>query len=155
MICCILCKHPNVSACNGSSFLLQQPDDEHPSKPSDSTATSEVAFAKPSKAPKRPTSMPGPITLKRSKSVSGPFSNPATNEIVSPVIPQPGQKREPKPPPKTMTAGAPKFHAKDKMFEYGNYNRYYGYRNPGNQDDIRLKYFRPEWFVDRDVLDIG
>ena len=42
-----------------------------------------------------------------------------------------------------------------KTFLYGNYNRYYGYRNPIVHDDPRLKLFHPEWFQDKTVLDIG
>ena len=42
----------------------------------------------------------------------------------------------------------------NEKFIYGNYNRYYGYRNP-NQDDERLKVFKEEWFKNLDVLDIG
>ena len=45
---------------------------------------------------------------------------------------------------------------KPKTFIYGNYNRYYGYRNPGGlENDIRLKCIRREWVVGSDVLDIG
>ncbi|KAK2145737.1 hypothetical protein LSH36_660g02002 [Paralvinella palmiformis] len=45
---------------------------------------------------------------------------------------------------------------KDKnRFEYGNYGRYYGYRNPGAEVDNRLSTFREEWFCGKDVLDIG
>ena len=47
------------------------------------------------------------------------------------------------------------YRPKDKLFIYGNYNRYYGYRNPNHTDDPRLKCFRKEWFTDKDVLDIG
>jgi 7SK snRNA methylphosphate capping enzyme len=39
-------------------------------------------------------------------------------------------------------------------FIYGNYNRYYGYRNP-ELEDIRLKCFKKDWFEGKDVLDIG
>ena len=46
-------------------------------------------------------------------------------------------------------------NAKDKKFIYGNYNRYYGYRNPDREEDPRLKCFHPEWFEGKDVLDIG
>ena len=42
-----------------------------------------------------------------------------------------------------------------KTFEYGNYNRYYGYRNADHGKDPRLKYLHPEWFAGKDVLDIG
>ena len=37
----------------------------------------------------------------------------------------------------------------------GNYNRYYGYRNPGQQEDPRIKHFKAEWFEEKRVLDIG
>ena len=38
-------------------------------------------------------------------------------------------------------------------FQYGNYSRYYGYRLEGS--DPRLRFFNPNWFADKDVLDIG
>ena len=41
-----------------------------------------------------------------------------------------------------------------KRFQYGNYDRYYGYRNP-NCEDLRLSCFRREWFDNHQVLDIG
>ena len=47
------------------------------------------------------------------------------------------------------------FKTKNKKFQYGNYNQYYGYRNPGNIEDLRLQYFKSVWFEDKDVLDIG
>ncbi|KAM9332136.1 7SK snRNA methylphosphate capping enzyme isoform 2-T3 [Pholidichthys leucotaenia] len=48
-------------------------------------------------------------------------------------------------------------HAKEqqKRFQYGNYNKYYGYRNPGLSEDPRLRLFRPEWFEGKNVLDLG
>ncbi|XP_028393765.1 probable RNA methyltransferase Y17G7B.18 [Dendronephthya gigantea] len=49
-----------------------------------------------------------------------------------------------------------KHHKKSrKTFHYGNYNRYYGYRNPKFLQDPRLKLFHQEWFEDKTVLDIG
>ncbi|XP_063059516.1 7SK snRNA methylphosphate capping enzyme [Engraulis encrasicolus] len=42
-----------------------------------------------------------------------------------------------------------------KKFQYGNYTRYYGYRNPGRSEDPRLSLLRPEWFQGRTVLDLG
>ncbi|TRY64317.1 hypothetical protein TCAL_04624 [Tigriopus californicus] len=51
--------------------------------------------------------------------------------------------------------GVNRFHQKNKKFEYGNYNRYYGYRAPNAEDDPRLKYLKAEWFAGKEVLDIG
>ncbi|XP_029375984.1 7SK snRNA methylphosphate capping enzyme isoform X2 [Echeneis naucrates] len=42
-----------------------------------------------------------------------------------------------------------------KKFQYGNYNKYYGYRNPGASEDPRVRLLRPEWFEGKDVLDLG
>uniref|UniRef100_A0A0K8TEB8 RNA methyltransferase n=4 Tax=Lygus hesperus TaxID=30085 RepID=A0A0K8TEB8_LYGHE len=85
------------------------------------------------------------------------------DKIVSPVIPQPGawvdrhaphrfRKLEPRPVQKT-----PKFKEQDKKFQYGNYHRYYGYRNPNQEVDQRLKMLSrvDNLFLDKDVLDVG
>jgi 7SK snRNA methylphosphate capping enzyme len=48
----------------------------------------------------------------------------------------------------------PHFRLKDSKFRYGNYNRYYGYRNT-HQTDARFDCFKREWFEHKDVLDIG
>lgn len=42
-----------------------------------------------------------------------------------------------------------------KKFQYGNYNQYYGYRNPGAIEDARIHVFKPEWFRGKEVLDLG
>lgn len=42
-----------------------------------------------------------------------------------------------------------------KKFQYGNYNKYYGYRNPSNSEDPRIRLLRREWFEGKDVLDLG
>lgn len=42
-----------------------------------------------------------------------------------------------------------------KKFQYGNYNKYYGYRNPSNSEDTRVRLLRREWFEGKDVLDLG
>lgn len=44
-----------------------------------------------------------------------------------------------------------------RKYIYGNYNRYYGYRNQNDAEDIRLTAFKqhPEFFVNQTVLDIG
>ncbi|XP_061163161.1 probable RNA methyltransferase Y17G7B.18 [Saccostrea echinata] len=48
-----------------------------------------------------------------------------------------------------------KKNRRNKKFIYGNYNRYYGYRNPDAEEDPRLECMRGEWFEGKDVLDIG
>ncbi|XP_028297383.1 7SK snRNA methylphosphate capping enzyme-like [Gouania willdenowi] len=42
-----------------------------------------------------------------------------------------------------------------KKFQFGNYNKYYGYRNPGCSEDPRVRVFLPEWFEGKEVLDLG
>ncbi|XP_058484315.1 7SK snRNA methylphosphate capping enzyme-like [Solea solea] len=42
-----------------------------------------------------------------------------------------------------------------RKFQYGNYNKYYGYRNPGASEDSRVRLLRPEWFEGKEVLDLG
>ncbi|XP_040271286.1 7SK snRNA methylphosphate capping enzyme [Bufo bufo] len=59
------------------------------------------------------------------------------------------------------SAEAPKVHCRGPQpkgknrFQFGNYCRYYGYRNPSRSDDPRLRALRPDWFRNKAVLDIG
>ncbi|XP_077449073.1 7SK snRNA methylphosphate capping enzyme [Stigmatopora argus] len=46
-------------------------------------------------------------------------------------------------------------HQQKKKFQYGNYNKYYGYRNPSASEDPRIHVLRPEWFEGKQVLDLG
>jgi len=98
-------------------------------------------------------------------------SRRAEDKIVSPVVPQPGTRKirnlknqnqrqftranskEPCSNSKTQSSTATTVK-EVKRFQYGNYDRYYGYRNP-NCEDVRLLSFRAEWFTGLDVLDIG
>ncbi|XP_043227980.1 mucin-19-like isoform X2 [Amphibalanus amphitrite] len=48
----------------------------------------------------------------------------------------------------------PEFDPRKAQFQYGNYNRYYGYRN-GGRPDGRLACLKSEWFTGLDVLDVG
>lgn len=45
--------------------------------------------------------------------------------------------------------------SKKPKFIHGNYNRYYGYRNPCTEEDHRLHCFKKDYFEGKDVLDIG
>lgn len=47
----------------------------------------------------------------------------------------------------------PKRH--EEVFMYGNYSRYYGYRSPALEEDVRLSCFPQTFFQGKDVLDIG
>ena len=58
-------------------------------------------------------------------------------------------------PDKTSKQYNIKFREKDKKFQYGNYNRYYGYRNPSMSEDERIDYLKKEWFDGKDCLDVG
>ena len=50
----------------------------------------------------------------------------------------------------------PNYRSKDTKFIHGNYDRYYGKRNPHfDEPDCRLKCFHKDWFDGKDVLDIG
>ncbi|XP_017880391.1 probable RNA methyltransferase bin3 [Ceratina calcarata] len=83
------------------------------------------------------------------------------DKIVSPVIPQPGAwKPRPQHRPsqdKKKKQSMPNFREKDARYQYGNYNRYYGYRNSHHEMDMRLTVFaqRKHLFIGKDVLDIG
>ncbi|XP_041316174.1 7SK snRNA methylphosphate capping enzyme-like, partial [Pyrgilauda ruficollis] len=68
----------------------------------------------------------------------------------------------PPPPPPPAAAEKPKAGGKAaqrprrqaRKFQYGNYCKYYGYRNP-DVEDARLRALRPEWFAGKEVLDVG
>uniref|UniRef100_T1IJC9 RNA methyltransferase n=1 Tax=Strigamia maritima TaxID=126957 RepID=T1IJC9_STRMM len=107
------------------------------------------------------------------------------DKIVSPVIPQPGMRKRSNTHPKSreeqekekeavlLNPNLPNdvkkpvhkekkkemktihYREKDIQFQYGNYNRYYGYRNPDSIEDYRLKCMNPSWFEGKDILDIG
>lgn len=68
-------------------------------------------------------------------------------------------KSSPTPPkrfrkPSSQLKNHPSSCHKNPKFIYGNYNRYYGYRNV-DLEDYRLGSFKAEWFCGKDVLDIG
>ncbi|XP_052127581.1 7SK snRNA methylphosphate capping enzyme-like isoform X2 [Frankliniella occidentalis] len=138
--------------------------------------STEAAAPEPAKTHESPMKRPNRRSEEGAKE-RRPRKMDLKDKIVSPVIWQPGQKhvhghhghhghghhghtrnqkfkeKRNSCEPKTE----PKFRAKDVSFQYGNFNRYYGYRNPSSEPDLRLRCFAeyPELFRDRDVLDIG
>lgn len=64
------------------------------------------------------------------------------------------QRNNHKPDPRNCNQQKPNQQQK-KKFQYGNYNQYYGYRNPGAVEDVRIRAFKPEWFQGKEVLDLG
>ena len=59
-------------------------------------------------------------------------------------------------PPPPAVAKSPRAKQRSRQrFIYGNYNRYYGYRNPAQEEDRRLKCLKRSWIDGKDVLDIG
>ena len=144
-----------------------KPEAKKDDKEDDAKNSSKGAKSSPTKpvsaGQKRPSSLQQtPSPAKKPKATS-------QSEIVSPVVPQPGQLKTAKKhhhgAKNSLFKGGkggqqqqpqkPKFKSKDEKFQYGNYKRYYGYRNPSREEDIRLKYFKSEWFEGKDVLDIG
>lgn len=97
------------------------------------------------------------------------------DKIVSPVVPQPGAWMRARPqqrtgPPERPISPhrtklksqseeqkLPTFHPKNSRYQYGNYDRYYGYRNLNSMMDIRLQVFEMHrhLFQNKDILDIG
>ncbi|XP_029341142.1 7SK snRNA methylphosphate capping enzyme [Acyrthosiphon pisum] len=83
--------------------------------------------------------------------------------VVSPVVMQPSlSEKHSVHQQVVVTTAKPKqkvnkkFKEKNALFKYGNYTRYYGYRNPDDEDN-RLKVLaeRTDLFYGKDVLDIG
>ena len=78
----------------------------------------------------------------------------------SEIYPKPKRKRKHERNPNTKQKscghqGNKKSLNQDKRFKYGNYNRYYGYRNKKNEDDQRIELLQKTWFENKTCLDIG
>lgn len=105
------------------------------------------------------------VSCPSAASTSEPSSAAVVDKIVSPVVPQGSpakfSRRKFSGESRRNTGSRPgsskqvHFREKDAHFQYGNYNRYYGYRNGNGQEDPRLKLMQAEWFRGKDVLDIG
>ncbi|KAK7591112.1 hypothetical protein V9T40_002725 [Parthenolecanium corni] len=86
------------------------------------------------------------------------------DKIVSPVVPQPYRPLKTVPFRQIITPDlctkplkTPKFKEKSTRFQYGNYQRYYNYRNSQTGTDLRLEILERhrDMFCNKDVLDIG
>ncbi|KAK2816083.1 hypothetical protein Q7C36_022354 [Tachysurus vachellii] len=94
----------------------------------------------------------------RSENTGGPnwYKNRMT-ELDSAQQPPPNQRGQPRNNHKLnpRNCNQQKANQQQKKFQYGNYNQYYGYRNPGASEDVRIRVFKPEWFQGKEVLDLG
>lgn len=143
-------------------------DIEPESRSSDSSVQKETQGQKPRPISNKIVSpvIPqiSPKNKKRRRTSSG--SKPEPSQTVSRSLPissnttsvkhdksSPKKFKQPqKPLPKQTDSNHGKICAK---FIYGNYSRYYGYRNPALEEDHRLKCFKKEWFEGKSILDIG
>lgn len=166
-----------ASAASAATAGEENVEGPAPAVDAESPATPAPAVAS---TPSRKASTGTATAPAAASSVSGPSASAASeppapaavvDKIVSPVVPQgppakfsrrkfSGESRR----NNNNTGGGARpsgsskqvhFREKDAHFQYGNYNRYYGYRNGGGQEDPRLKLMQAEWFRAKDVLDIG
>lgn len=85
-----------------------------------------------------------------SKSEGGRQGSPEKGKTLASVV-----TTAVKPPPNPAKRKG-KGKGKDPgRYQFGNYCRYYGYRNPCHSQDPRMAVLRPEWFLGKAVLDIG
>lgn len=150
-------------SCSGTATSRDE-GDEPPCAATTTTTTTATSTPRKMSGSAAPASCPTSLAASSSK------EEKVVDKIVSPVVPQGSPVKNSKRKFSTtgsaskevrrthQNAGRPKqvyFRAKDAHFQYGNYNRYYGYRNNGGQEDPRLKAMRAAWFDGKDVLDIG
>ena len=76
-------------------------------------------------------------------------------EVATETVMKKKEESKKKPPSEAVAGTSGKFKPKNEKFQYGNYNQYYGYRNPGNIEDMRLQHFKPAWFEDKEVKIVG
>jgi len=154
----------------------------------DGGSESDSALLAVATAEKKKSKKPSPLVMKAQPiaakigDVNKKASPASFGEIVSPVVPQAGQRNNSKKRQQFKfnqskhqqgqnrrkrrgnggvniggggKAKANKDSGKGKQFQYGNYSRYYGYRNLGGELDTRLQLLQADWFAGKDVLDVG
>lgn len=105
----------------------------------------------------------GKMELPVSQSTPVAKSGPGDRREASGWSRQPQSFHTPRGGPKAGSGGRQHHHHHQqqhnnqakKKFQYGNYNKYYGYRNPSRSEDPRVHLLRREWFEGKDVLDLG
>ncbi|CAN7986116.1 unnamed protein product [Ixodes hexagonus] len=141
----------------------------------DPNATVQVAAATSTSSSSLTTATSATTPRKVSAGSQPSCSKDGADKIVSPVVPQGSPTKFNRRKSSAAGGGASRdvrrsqqhhqqggrrakqvyFREKDAHFQYGNYNRYYGYRNNGGQEDPRLKVMQASWLDGKDVLDIG
>ncbi|XP_026881031.2 7SK snRNA methylphosphate capping enzyme isoform X1 [Electrophorus electricus] len=67
----------------------------------------------------------------------------------------PNHRRQQRTPSRQKPKQQQQQQQQQQKFQYGNYNKYYGYRNPGLSEDPRVHVLQSEWFQGKAVLDLG
>lgn len=137
-----------------------------PATPEEGAQTTLIAESCSTPQPNTPT--PKKITRKDSSlnhSLELKLQNrrlDSKDKIVSPVVPQPthrviNSRFRQLTPEIAKGQKTPNFREKNCKFQYGNYNKYYGYRNLNQEEDPRIKILNKyrNIFHKKDVLDIG
>ncbi|XP_075541305.1 7SK snRNA methylphosphate capping enzyme-like [Dermacentor variabilis] len=170
----------SATASSAAGDLVDAPasaaDAAAPAAASTTTPSPAVTAATPTTSRKTSGSATGPLGSSAASASSSSSAAPCpADKIVSPVVPQGSpvkfsRRKSSAESRRSTGSGAAAaaassrpatsakqvhFRPKDAHFQYGNYNRYYGYRNGGGQEDPRLKAMKKEWFCGLDVLDIG
>lgn len=138
----------------------EKPDSEHSSSLNEKCISSE-SYKKKKKKRKTVHETDVRRKLEHEINVSEHFTTNSTDvqseKIDSESVKDRSLKKHvtPKPIKSTKWQNKPKLKSsKKEIFPYGNYNRYYGYRNP-DKEDYRFSVLRTEWFKGKDVLDVG
>ncbi|XP_072548784.1 7SK snRNA methylphosphate capping enzyme [Salminus brasiliensis] len=152
---CVASEAPEKEALESGSIPTQEA--QCPSAP-DSTGGREEKDEMAASAPVLENSNPTPAShrqrkRKRTTSKSENFGAPYWDKSRASDLQ--AQQQQQQPNHRRHQKNQQKPNQQKKKFQYGNYDKYYGYRNPGLTEDPRMHTLKPEWFRGKEVLDLG